>query len=59
MIKNIIIEIIITIIVLGVFAGRNYMYKRTVPTMQGDYIKWVDFNPELFMIIHFPTVNAV
>lgn len=38
------VEIIITIIVLGVFAGRNYMYKRTVPTMQGDYIKWVDFN---------------
>lgn len=37
-------EIITITILLGVFAGRNYMYRRTVPTIQGDYIKWVDFN---------------
>lgn len=37
-------ELITITIVLGVFAGRNFMYKRTVPTLQGDYIKWVDFN---------------
>lgn len=47
---GILAEAITIAIILCVAAGRNYMYSRTVPTIENesengkDYIKWVDFN---------------
>lgn len=33
---GILIEVVIIVIILFVAAGRNYMYDKTVPTMQGE-----------------------